>query len=415
MAWRLDEHVIRGEIDNRTRGRTTGRIWFAGRTDPVELALDGNCWRDLAGRRLEFVNPEPKPGLPESFAARQQGAVGDITASRKVKVPDIPLDDLHLYYKTGREMPWHWGNSLYLEWVSARNGRVVIETASFELKIVGEPAWEMSEAEEQDQRRANAAALDSFMARMDEALAQRRERKEQKSPVQDDEAAPGNAGEPMTEEEADQMQARSNLLADRIEVRMAREREEADYGKILEEEIERLNREFPPAEPTPEQLARNAAWLEEFNRGSDEAAENPDAEIDDEPCYEHPLAGRAAEIYATWRELAEAEHWLPEDAVAEHPVQELLHALRRASVKLTVALNGEEWPPDLNFCAIKIVQLKKTREYLDDALRALESFQEEKLVPPTRLGPLLIELIDLAHDADELIAELRERLERGTD
>ena len=30
MAWRFHEHVLRGEIDNRTRGRVTGRIWLAG-------------------------------------------------------------------------------------------------------------------------------------------------------------------------------------------------------------------------------------------------------------------------------------------------------------------------------------------------------------------------------------------------
>lgn len=166
----LDEHVVRGEIDNRTRGRTTGRIWLAGRAEPVELALTGDCWRDLAGRRLEFVNPEPKPGLPESFAVRQVGAVGDITASRKVKVPDFPLEDMHLYYKTGRELPWHWGNSLHLEWFSQRNGRVVIETASFELKIVGEPAWEMTGAEEVTQRCANGEAMGGFMQRLGEAV-----------------------------------------------------------------------------------------------------------------------------------------------------------------------------------------------------------------------------------------------------
>lgn len=30
MAWRLHEHVLRGEIDNRARGRVTGRVWLAG-------------------------------------------------------------------------------------------------------------------------------------------------------------------------------------------------------------------------------------------------------------------------------------------------------------------------------------------------------------------------------------------------
>lgn len=107
MAWRIDEAVVRGELDNRTRGRVTGRLWFLGRDEPVVLELAGNCWRDLAGRRLEFTNPSPQPGDLDKLAAMQRGTTGDITASRKVRVPDIPLSDLRLYYKTGREMPWH--------------------------------------------------------------------------------------------------------------------------------------------------------------------------------------------------------------------------------------------------------------------------------------------------------------------
>jgi hypothetical protein len=47
-----------------------------------------------------------------------------------------------------KPFPWHWGNALYLEWFSQSNGRVVIETASYVLKIVGEPHWEMSPEEE---------------------------------------------------------------------------------------------------------------------------------------------------------------------------------------------------------------------------------------------------------------------------
>ena len=48
MAWRIDKAVVRGELDNRVRGRVTGRIWFVERAEPVVLELQGNCWRDLA-------------------------------------------------------------------------------------------------------------------------------------------------------------------------------------------------------------------------------------------------------------------------------------------------------------------------------------------------------------------------------
>ena len=86
-----------------------------------------------------------------------------------------------------------------------------------------------------------------------------------------------------------------------------------------------------------------------------------------------------------------------------------------AAAKLAGALNGRHWPPGIDECAGIIVRLKKARVYLDDALRALESCQEEKLITSQHLGPVLVDLVDIAHDADEIIAELRERLARGTD
>ena len=62
MAWRIDEQVIRGEIDNRTPGKVAGKLWLSGRTEPVVLELKGNPWRDLAGHLLKFTNPDPKEG-----------------------------------------------------------------------------------------------------------------------------------------------------------------------------------------------------------------------------------------------------------------------------------------------------------------------------------------------------------------
>lgn len=196
MAWRIDEHVVRGEIDNCERGHVRGRIWFIDRAEPVELILEGNCWRDLAGSRLTFVNPQPKPGLRESFAARQEGVVGDITASRKVKVPEIPMEQIGEYYAAKKPWPWHWGNSLYLEWFSLSNGRVVIETAEFALNVDGEAVWTMSEEEELEQRQANGAALTGFMDRLLEAADQ------QKGTVVDDTPAEWNE-EPETEDESE--------------------------------------------------------------------------------------------------------------------------------------------------------------------------------------------------------------------
>lgn len=166
MAWRIEEQVIRGELDNRVRGRVTGRIWLAGRERPLELALAGNPWRDLAGRRIEFVNPSAQAGDLSGLADAQHGVIGDCTASRKAKVPDVNAEELSALLQAHQPFPWHWANCVYLEWFSDANGRVVIESGHYQVTVSLEAAWTMSAAEEQRQRDANAAALLRFMDRL---------------------------------------------------------------------------------------------------------------------------------------------------------------------------------------------------------------------------------------------------------
>jgi hypothetical protein len=219
---------------------------------------------------------------------------------------------------------------------------------------------------------------------------------------------------PQSEEEAEAEQARSDRLADRIEARLRRE-ETGDYDKILGEEIERLHREEGRPEPTPEEEARHAEWVEEMNRASEEALANPDPEVEKELAFKHPLVTRVTETALLWRKIATTEQWRPEGANEEHPVNELLDAMLIAGPKLAGALNGHYWPPGVEFCAHTIVRLKRARGYLEDALRATESCQEDRLIKPDYLGPIVVELVDFIRDTDELIAELRAKLERGTD
>jgi hypothetical protein len=220
---------------------------------------------------------------------------------------------------------------------------------------------------------------------------------------------------PQTEEEAEAQQARSDKLADRIEARLRKEGEGADYEKILEEEIDRLDREEGRPEPTPEQLERSAEWIDEINRAGEEALANPDPELEAEQAIEHPVAQRAQDLADLVRQLAKDEKWVPEDAQREHPAAELVSATMIAGVKIAATLNGQHWPPEIEFCAHAIVRLKRGLGYLEDALNAAESCREEKIIPPAHLGPIVVELIDLVDDTADLITELREKLARGTD
>lgn len=170
MAWRIHNSILRGEIDNRIKDLVSGRIWCFGLEEPLELELRGNPFRDLAGHRLSFTPVNPKPFPLDGLALVQKGVVGDMTASRKVKVPEVPGEEVMRLASAGLHWPWHWGNALYLEWFSERNGRVVIESCDFRLVLSdAAPLWEMDEEMEFRQKRENVEALKRFMDQLGDA------------------------------------------------------------------------------------------------------------------------------------------------------------------------------------------------------------------------------------------------------
>jgi hypothetical protein len=166
MAWRLNEMVTRGVIDNRKKGKVTGTLWLIGQEPAIRLELDGNCDDDLAGCLVEFVNHKPRPDPSIGQFRDQVGAAGAITASRKVRTlpPDVPAEEL------SREMIERlgWSNSLYLEWFSNFNGRVVVELVDPEIRV-SEPTWSFA-ADEKAERRKLAEEGEGFvhMIKLDE-------------------------------------------------------------------------------------------------------------------------------------------------------------------------------------------------------------------------------------------------------
>jgi hypothetical protein len=164
MALRIDQAIISGWIDNTTPGITRGGIELLGMKRPLELILKGNCWRDIAGTRLDFVNPNPKPQeeVIEALHALHRGVVGDMTASEKVKSLLISQEEVIEYLEAKKQIPFEWKNSLCLEWFSLANGRVVVEATGFELKLSSHE-WELDEAGDKLQREENTYALEHFI------------------------------------------------------------------------------------------------------------------------------------------------------------------------------------------------------------------------------------------------------------
>src|SRR5439155_4194546 len=171
MAFRIHDSVVRGEIDNRVKGIVRGKVWLEGRAEPMVLELKGNAWPDLAGCLLTFRNPQKR--IPhhhiESLSPVQCGSIGDLTASRKVRVFDVPLEEAMEMYRRKEKPPEHMANSIYLEWFSEANGRVVIESADYEVTISA-PVWRMTPEENEERAKQAANGMMDFMRRLTDAI-----------------------------------------------------------------------------------------------------------------------------------------------------------------------------------------------------------------------------------------------------
>ncbi len=170
MAWRIHDHVVRGEIDNRKRGSVHGRIWLAGTDHPLVLTLRGDCQPDLAGCLLVFENPAPIPMTTRPPAFGQRGTAGEMTAARKIRVFEIPVEEAYLKLKAGEKPPEHTANCLYLEWFTEISGPVVVESAEFQLTI-SEPEWRFTDEElaERERLKAEHATAFDLALELDEA------------------------------------------------------------------------------------------------------------------------------------------------------------------------------------------------------------------------------------------------------
>ena len=422
MAWRIDEQVIRGEIDSRTRDRVTGRIWFVGREEPVVLDLAGNPYRDLAGHVLRFTNPDPKPGDLSGLDPLQSGVTGDITASRKVRVPECSMDELMEHYRKREPFPWHWGNSLYLEWFSQRNGRVVIESSSFVLDLEAAGTWEMSPEEERDQQAANARALVGFMDLITGAVAEAHEAERAAAmaglPSLDDDEEDDDGPVSSTELEADAHDEWMNTLLRRVDDRLRREgRDEMDFDDVYQEERTKLNRErgIVEPEPTEEQLEEQARWVEEMNEICRQAIEDQDADAwkeEEEEDQDHPLQQRCFELGVALRHQLANNGWVKADDSAEHPLREVQFGVQIASAKLAGALGrgNREWPPDPLFAGDALVRLKKARGHLRDALSGLDAADQGNLATAAWRNHTRAEVTAILEAVRALIREVREAL-----
>ncbi len=376
MAWRIDEAVAHGEIDNTVEGRTTGRIWLAGRDEPLILSLDGDCWRDLAGTRLQFENPSPRTTADaEALDIDQAGIVGDMTASRKNKVPTVSEEEFHELYQNDREIPYEWRNTLYLEWFSEINGRVVIESASYILTI-SPHEWEMDEDAEDAQKLANLNSMRDFMAQ----VIRRR----------DPEGPELETSEELDEFAWEERLKESDRLTDAYQEVLEKYMEDSDSEQkeafvmgwdglldALAERDEAGGEDFPGQDKA---YRSSAEGDEDFDDDDEEPDEDDFGEADDEPYgdeEDHPLQAQAQEL------AMRAMDVLQRDAGPGTPSYILITNLLQVSGKLAGVLNGRGsgYEPETGFV---LAVLKRCLNWLNEAVGACQELINNERDPDHR-------------------------------
>jgi hypothetical protein len=399
MAFRIHDSVVRGEIDNRVKGVVRGRIWIEGRAEPVALELKGNAWPDLAGCLLTFTNPQMRimHAHLDSLHPIQRGCIGDLTASRKVRVFDVPLQEALDRIHRKEKPPEHMANCLYLEWFSEANGRVVIESTDYELTISA-PDWRLTPEEDAERAKQAAAGMADFMGKLSEAIEQHR--RTQKDP----------------EDQWD----------------------EHDYEKFLKECDARTDKymelldKYGHSDEAQAQIAKEMGWdrgeaepededermsVEQINEMCEAAADEPPPEPD--PHREgidwirtedgdvcHPLEHRCSESASRfWRQADE----LGLDQAADTDLDQFIFEFQTASAKLAGALSGVARGEGFADAAFMVAYLKRALDHLHKSQAGLEAVAPKRLLPEKMIAEARKELFEIRESVLRLMDEFRGR------
>ncbi len=400
MAWRINENVIRGEIDNRVKGVVRGRLWLEGLEEPVELKLDGNACRDLPGCLLKFRNTgETCPVRSDvAFNLAQEGSIGELTASRKMRVCDLPFEEAEAMIERGEQPPERVANGLYLEWFSAGNGRVVIEGADFELEVSA-PEWTLSDEEEQQRSSAAERGFEQFLGQLNDAVEKARGK------VDHDK-------EDWDEFDYENFMRESDARTDKFGELLDK------YGHT-EEGYEKAAREMGWNDDDDDELddddddeafhldvdALNAACEEAEDPEPDPATEGKDWIRVERGDIRHPLQHKCHEYaMALWHELDELG--LRE---ADDPIALLRFEYHHTAVKMAGALNDLAYGRNYFEAGFTIAYLKRALERLHATQEALAETVKAGLLPEATTNRVRDEPFEVREGILKLMEDFRRR------
>ncbi len=397
MALRLSDSVKSGRIDNRQRGMVTGEIWLLGRDEPVLLSLTGNCLRDLAGCLLEFTNPAPESGEPDDLAADQTGKVGDMTASRKVTVFGVSLDEARRLRRAGEPVPEHRANAVYLEWFSLRSGRVVVESADYEVSI-SPPEWQMTEEEEQQQMAANQQGMRDFLAPLTRMIEEGRHRED---------GDPGEDEDPMDEFGWERTLRHSDAVGEKHFELMDRYMDHPDGERIIAREMgwtwieDMLDAQERGELPPPD---ADDDWGDCEEPEPDPETEGVDWIRLDHGHIEHPLTHKANELAMELWHYCDDSGKLTEDGADD--LHEMLIEAQMLGAKLAGALSGLAQDRYVNGGFI-VASLKRALRFFDSAIGAAAKVRQAGMLPAERLDRFTQGLFEVREEMLVLMERFR--------
>lgn len=404
----------------------------------------GNCLRDLAGCVLKFENPEPQPETAANIVSPDQtGLVGDMTASRKVRIPTVNDEELIRLMESKQPIPSRVANCLYLEWFSETNGRMVVESTDYKLDL-SIPEWSMSSREDTMQVRESQANFHAYLDSItggpemdDEDEDSEEEEDEEEFEGEEDESdddfdnGSGDsdleaAGMDSSDDNDDQglMEVSVEAVEDEEplnEFEWEQELREADRRAEAYQEAFDRYRDNPNRERL---IAEAMGWepeeVEEFRDDWQDVTESlqphdPDDLIEtaallteDEEGAHHPLSRRAMDFALRLQRDAKTRGLLEGDISRESPVLSVIVSIIALGGKLAAALDGtmHGYDPEPGFV---IAMLKRSQVPLNEAMHALSSIQMSGLSKDTRnwLTAARSELFDLRKDILDLMSDLR--------
>ena len=335
-------------------------------------------------------------------APQQRGPAGDITAARKVRVFDVPIEEALAMCRRGKTPPEHTANSLYLEWFSERSGRVVIESADYRLQI-SEPAWRYTREEIAEREQHIAEDETPFAIAI----------------IQD-----GETGE-WDEVRYEQFLRESDALTERYGRLLEKYKDHPDSERIIAREMgwrwleEALDWQEQKREQGQEQEKESEDLKANVDENEDEFEENDelpppdpmregiDWVRDDRGHISHPIQKRAHDtLHALLEELKAAGHF-PEDR--DEQLADFVSGFMTLSAKLAGALGGIARGGDFSEAAMVVAWLKRVLEILNTTIAAADAVSEKPFLPAERFAYYRNELFAIREEILELMTQLRSR------